>query len=356
MKQQERAEAILERIRRRRVGRVNLMEVCGTHTMAIAKSGIRFLLPEGVRLLSGPGCPVCVTPPEVIDCYLALAMEPDMILCTYGDLMRVPGSRQGDNLNRRKALGARVEIVYSPLDALALARALPEKQIVFLGAGFETTAPGTAIAVREAQRQSVPNFTVLSMLKRVEPALRALMADPEFNVQGFLCPGHVATILGEAGFRFLPEQYSMPAVIAGFAPEEILTAIDLLLAQLEQKTPRLENAYPEAVRPEGNPLARQWMEQVFRPRDDLWRGLGSIPESGLGLRPDYADFDAERRFGLKPQPAETALPCRCGEVIQGKLAPEACPLFGTVCLPEEPVGPCMVSGEGACAAAYKYHL
>jgi len=356
MKRQEGAEAILERIRRRRAGRVNLMEVCGTHTMAIAKSGIRSLLPEGVRLLSGPGCPVCVTPPEVIDCYLALAMEPDVVLCTYGDLMRVPGSRQGDNLNRRKALGAQVEIVYSPLDALALAQAAPERQIVFLGAGFETTAPGTAIALREARRQRIPNFTVLSMLKRVEPALRALMADPEFNVQGFLCPGHVATILGEAGFRFLPEQYSMPAVIAGFAPEEILTAIDLLLAQLEQKRPRLENAYPQAVRPEGNPLARQVMEQVFCPRDDLWRGLGSIPESGLGLRPDYADLDAERRFGLKPKPAETALPCRCGEVIQGKLAPEACPLFGTVCLPEEPVGPCMVSGEGACAAAYKYHL
>ncbi len=356
MKRQEGAEAILERIRRRRAGRVNLMEVCGTHTMAIAKSGIRSLLPEGVRLLSGPGCPVCVTPPEVIDCYLALAMEPDVVLCTYGDLMRVPGSRQGDNLNRRKALGAQVEIVYSPLDALALAQAMPERQIVFLGAGFETTAPGTAIALREARRQRIPNFTVLSMLKRVEPALRALMADPEFNVQGFLCPGHVATILGEAGFRFLPEQYSMPAVIAGFVPEEILTAIDLLLAQLEQKRPRLENAYPQAVRPEGNPLARQVMEQVFCPRDDLWRGLGSIPESGLGLRPDYADLDAERRFGLKPKPAETALPCRCGEVIQGKLAPEACPLFGTVCLPEEPVGPCMVSGEGACAAAYKYHL
>ena len=356
MKRQEGAEAILERIRRRRAGRVNLMEVCGTHTMAIAKSGIRSLLPEGVRLLSGPGCPVCVTPPEVIDCYLALAMEPDVVLCTYGDLMRVPGSRQGDNLNRRKALGAQVEIVYSPLDALALAQAMPERQIVFLGAGFETTAPGTAIALREARRQRIPNFTVLSMLKRVEPALRALMADPEFNVQGFLCPGHVATILGEAGFRFLPEQYSMPAVIAGFVPEEILTAIDLLLAQLEQKRPRLENAYPQAVRPEGNPLARQVMEQVFCPRDDLWRGLGSIPESGLGLRPDYADLDAERRFGLKPKPAETALPCRCGEVIQGKLAPEACPLFGTVCLPEEPVGQCMVSGEGACAAAYKYHL
>ena len=203
MKRQEGAEAILERIRRR-AGRVNLMEVCGTHTMAIAKSGIRSLLPEGVRLLSGPGCPVCVTPPEVIDCYLALAMEPDVVFCTYGDLMRVPGSRQGDNLNRRKALGAQVEIVYSPLDALALAQAMPERQIVFLGAGFETTAPGTAIALREARRQRIPNFTVLSMLKRVEPALQALMADPEFNVQGFLCPGHVATILGEAGFRFLP--------------------------------------------------------------------------------------------------------------------------------------------------------
>lgn len=356
MKQQRKAEALLERIHARQTGPVRLMEVCGTHTMSIAKSGIRSLLPPQVRLLSGPGCPVCVTPPEVIDAYLELAMEPRVTLCTYGDLMRVPGSARGDNLHRRKALGARVEIVYSPLDALELAKETPERQVVFLGAGFETTAPGTAVALLEAKKQHIPNFTVLSMLKRVEPALRALMADPEFQVKGFLCPGHVATILGEAGFRLLPEEYQMPAVIAGFEPEEILLAIDLLLAQLEQKTPRLENAYPEAVRPEGNPVARAILEQVLEPRDDLWRGLGQIPLSGLGLRREYGDYDAEKRFGLTFVPKAMELPCRCGEVIQGKLEPRQCPLFGTVCLPEEPVGPCMVSGEGACAAAYKYQL
>lgn len=356
MKQQRKAEALLERIHARQTGPVQLMEVCGTHTMSIARSGIRSLLPQQVRLLSGPGCPVCVTPPEVIDAYLELAMEPQVTLCTYGDLMRVPGSARGDNLHRRKALGARVEIVYSPLDALELAKETPERQVVFLGAGFETTAPGTAVALLEAKKQHIPNFTVLSMLKRVEPALRALMADPEFQVKGFLCPGHVATVLGEAGFRFLPEEYQMPAVIAGFEPEEILLAIDLLLAQLEQKTPRLENAYPEAVRPDGNPVARAILEQVLEPRDDLWRGLGQIPLSGLGLRREYGDYDAERRFGLTFSQKPMELPCRCGEVIQGKLEPRQCPLFGTVCLPEEPVGPCMVSGEGACAAAYKYQL
>lgn len=356
MKQQRKAEALLERIHARQTGPVQLMEVCGTHTMSIAKSGIRSLLPPQVRLLSGPGCPVCVTPPEVIDAYLELAMEPQVTLCTYGDLMRVPGSARGDNLHRRKALGARVEIVYSPLDALELAEETPERQVVFLGAGFETTAPGTAVALLEAKNRHIPNFTVLSMLKRVEPALRALMADPDFQVKGFLCPGHVATILGETGFRFLPEEYQMPAVIAGFEPEEILLAIDLLLAQLEQKTPRLENAYPEAVRPEGNPVARAILEQVLEPRDDLWRGLGRISLSGLGLRREYADYDAEKRFGLTFVQKPMELPCRCGEVIQGKLEPRQCPLFGTVCLPEEPVGPCMVSGEGACAAAYKYQL
>lgn len=356
MKQHESPESILQRMAARKIGNVNLMEVCGTHTMSIAKSGIRSLLPQNVKLLSGPGCPVCVTPPEVIDAYLALAMEKDIILCTYGDLMRVPGSARGDNLHRRKALGAQVEIVYSPLDALELAKEKPERQVVFLGAGFETTAPGTAVALLEAKAQGVSNFTVLSMLKRVEPALRALMQDPEFNVQGFLCPGHVATILGEGGFRFLPEEYQMPAVIAGFEPEEILNAIDLLLEQIESHCPRLQNAYPAAVRPEGNPAARKVMEQVLMHRDDLWRGLGSIPQSGLGLRPEYADWDAEKRFQLTYVETKMELPCRCGEVIQGKLSPQSCPLFGTVCVPEEPVGPCMVSGEGACAAAYKYAL
>ena len=334
-------------------GPVRLMEVCGTHTMAIARAGIRSVLPEGVELLSGPGCPVCVTPPEVIDAVLELAMRPEILIASYGDMLRVPGSRPGDSLQRRRALGARVELVYSPVDAVELAQREPEKQVVFLGVGFETTAPGTAAALLTAKERGVGNFTVWSMLKRVEPALRALMAMDGFAVQGFLCPGHVATILGEEGFRFLPEDCGMPAVIGGFEPEEILLALLMLLRQIEQGQPRLENAYPRAVSRTGNRLAQRMLDECFVLRTDLWRGLGSIPDSGLALRPELRDYDAESRFAV-PLPQAGPSACRCGEVITGRLRPEQCPLFGARCVPEDPVGPCMVSSEGACAAAYKY--
>ena len=333
---------------------MTLMEVCGTHTMAIARSGLKTLLPENIRLLSGPGCPVCVTPAEVIDGVLELAMEKNVILTTYGDMLRVPGSNPGDSLLRRRALGARVEIVYSPVDAVTLAKENPGREVVFLGVGFETTAPGTAVAVQMAREQGVENFSLLSMLKTVEPALRALIAMEGFRVDGFLCPGHVASIIGEGGFRFLPEEYGLPGVIAGFAPEEILLAVYRLAKQLTEGQARLENAYPRAVRPEGNPLARSMLENCFEPRRDLWRGLGSIDNSGLALRPELAAFDAEKKFGLTAAPAAKPTACRCGDVICGRLGPEECPLFGRRCTPEDPVGPCMVSSEGACAAAYKY--
>ena len=333
---------------------MTLMEVCGTHTMAIARSGLKTLLPGNIRLLSGPGCPVCVTPAEVIDGVLELAMEKNVILTTYGDMLRVPGSNPGDSLLRRRALGARVEIVYSPVDAVTLAKENPGREVVFLGVGFETTAPGTAAAVQMAREQGVENFSLLSMLKTVEPALRALIAMEGFQVDGFLCPGHVASIIGEGGFRFLPEEYGLPGVIAGFAPEEILLAVYRLAKQLTEGQARLENAYPRAVRPEGNPLARSMLENCFEPRRDLWRGLGSIDNSGLALRPELASFDAEKKFGLTAAPAAKPTACRCGDVICGRLGPEECPLFGRRCTPEDPVGPCMVSSEGACAAAYKY--
>ena len=336
------------------LGETRLMEVCGTHTMAIARSGLKTLLPGNIRLLSGPGCPVCVTPAEVIDGVLELAMEKNVILTTYGDMLRVPGSNPGDSLLRRRALGARVEIVYSPVDAVTLAKENPGREVVFLGVGFETTAPGTAAAVQMAREQGVENFSLLSMLKTVEPALRALIAMEGFRVDGFLCPGHVASIIGEGGFRFLPEEYGLPGVIAGFAPEEILLAVYRLAKQLTEGQARLENAYPRAVRPEGNPLARSMLENCFEPRRDLWRGLGSIDNSGLALRPELAAFDAEKKFGLTAAPAAKPTACRCGDVICGRLGPEECPLFGRRCTPEDPVGPCMVSSEGACAAAYKY--
>ena len=341
---------------------VCLMEVCGTHTMAIAKSGIKSILPEKVKLLSGPGCPVCVTPASDLDAILELSMRPNVILATYGDMVRVPGSVPGDHLAKRRALGAQVQVVYSPVDAVELAKQNPEKEVVFLGVGFETTAPGTAAAALTALEEGITNFTVFSMLKTVEPALRALMAMDDFHVQGFLCPGHVATIIGEKGFAFLPEEYRMPAVIAGFDAEDILLAIRQLLLQITNHKPMLENEYKRAVSAEGNKLAQNRMAECFTAGSAEWRGLGSIPKSGLKFRPEFSALDAEKRFpdilsenARRTRANAKSIPaCRCGDVITGRISPAQCPLFGKRCLPEDPVGPCMVSSEGACAAAYKY--
>lgn len=348
------AEKILSEIEKMELGKIKLMEVCGTHTMAIAKSGLRNALPENIELLSGPGCPVCVTPPEVIDAILSLSLQENVIIATYGDMIKVPGSVHGKNLGTARALGAKVEVVYSPLDAIELARENPEYEVVFLGVGFETTAPGTAAAIGAAYDGGVKNFSVLSMLKTVEPALRALIAEDGFDVAGFLCPGHVATILGENGFSFLADEFKIPCVIGGFEPEEILSAVYRLLLQIKEGKPHIENAYPSGVRAGGNPLARKMIDKYLIPRRDIWRGLGEIDGSGLGIREEYAEYDAERKFNIKYVKSEKGNPCRCGEVIRGKLKPCECPLFGRACIPENPVGPCMVSGEGACAAAYKY--
>ena len=348
------AEKLLAAIREMDLPEIRLMEVCGTHTMAIAKSGLRQVLPGNIRLLSGPGCPVCVTPAGVMDEILRLSELPGVILTTYGDLMRVPGSDPEDSLQRRKALGADIRWVYSPMDSLEIAAEHPERQVVFLGVGFETTAPGTALAVLEAKRRGLRNFSMLCLLKRTEPALRALIRRPDFRVNGFLCPGHVATIIGADGFAFLPQDYKLPAVIAGFEPEDILLAVYRLVKQLAEKSPRLENEYTRAVSQEGNRLAQKILAQCFEPRFDIWRGLGGIEASGLGLREELKEFDAERRFRIKYASSEPPTACCCGEVITGRLSPERCPLFGKACTPEDPVGPCMVSSEGACAAAWKY--
>ena len=336
------------------LGETRLMEVCGTHTMAIAKSGIKSMLPEKVKLLSGPGCPVCVTPPQVIDAVLELAMDPEITIATYGDMVRVPGSRPGDSLQRRRALGAKLLVVYSPVDAVEYAKENPDREVVFLGVGFETTAPGTAAAVLTAKEEKVKNFSVLSMLKTVEPALRALMKTEDFKVQGFLCPGHVGTVIGEKGFAFLPEEYQMPAVIAGFEPEDILLSVYLLLRQIAEGRPRVENQYKRAVSPKGNVLAQNMIGRCLEPRADLWRGLGRIENSGLGFRAEFSDFDAEKKFSIRYREETGPSACRCGDVICGRISPSRCPMFGKRCTPEDPVGPCMVSSEGACAAAYKY--
>ena len=329
-----------------------LMEVCGTHTMAIAKMGLKQMLPKNIKLLSGPGCPVCVTPAGVMDEVLRLSENPDVILASYGDMIRVPGSVPGDNLQRRKALGAKVEMVYSALDAVELAEKNPGKHVVFLGVGFETTAPGTAVAILEAKKRKLSGFHVLCMLKRVEPALRALIEADDFQVDGFLCPGHVATIIGEEGFRFLTDEYRIPAVITGFEAGDITTAVYELVRMIRDGKPALWNEYTRAVRPEGNPAARAIMERVFEARKDVWRGLGTMEESGLKIRDEFREFDAELVFDLHPKDKEAVTGCRCGQIIRGVMDPGSCPLFGKVCTPDNPQGACMVSTEGSCFHYY----
>lgn len=335
---------------------MRLMEVCGTHTMAIARAGLKQLLPPEIKLVSGPGCPVCVTAAGAIDELLRISLLPNVTVASYGDLLRVPGSVRGDCLNTRRARGADVKVVYSPMDALELAKQHPEREVVFLGVGFETTAPGTAAAILGAQRQGVENFSVLSLLKYTLPAVRVLLSDPECAIDGLLCPGHVATILGAEVFRFLPEEYQKPAVVAGFETADVVQGITTLAGLVEQGKAELVNAYPRGVRPHGNPVARAAMEQVFEARDDVWRGLGMIPQSGMAIKPEFAAHDAGKKFGFTPEDRELQSPCRCGDVLRGALAPGDCPLFGKACTPADPVGPCMVSGEGACAAAYKYSI
>lgn len=349
-----RSAEIIERINALPKLRVRLMEVCGTHTMAIARAGLKRLLPEGVELVSGPGCPVCVTPPELMDAALELASRPGVTVASYGDMLRVPGSRRGDDLAHRRARGGSVELVYSPMDAVELAKRHPEREVVFLGVGFETTAPGTAASILAAREQGVRNYSVFPMLRLVEPALRALIGSEGFDVQGFLCPGHVAVITGAEHFRFLPVEYGLPAVVAGFEPEDILLSVYELLRMLADGKPGLVNEYSRAVSAEGNALAQSMLCRAFVPVRASWRGLGEIESSGLALAPELSDCDAVKKLGIETGKAAPPTACRCGEVITGRMPPEGCPLFGKVCTPEDPVGPCMVSSEGACAAAYKY--
>ena len=348
------AAELVEDIRRRTANRppVRIMEICGTHTMAIAKAGLRTLLAPGVELISGPGCPVCVTPAGEIDAALSLCERPGIILATYGDLM--PGSVRGDTLLARRAAGADVRTVYSAADAVDLARSNPGREVVFLGVGFETTTPGTAACLLDAAGSNLDNFSVFCLLKRTEPALRALLNAPDCGVDALLCPGHVAAITGAEAFGFLPREYGLPAVVSGFDAGDVLYSIWRLVCMVCDGVPALENEYSRLVTAGGNAAARAVAEQVFQPADSLWRGLGEIPDSGLTLRPKYARFDAAARYGLERTRGAEPPGCRCGSVIRGVLHPEQCPLFGKVCRPEDPVGPCMVSSEGACAAAWKY--
>jgi len=334
------------------VGRqVTVMEVCGTHTHAIAAAGLRGLLPPGVRLISGPGCPVCVTPVDYLDRAIALGRRSEVILCTFGDLVRVPASRS--SLEHERAHETDVRIVCSPRDALAIARENEDRTVVFLAVGFETTIPGIAAAIAEAEADGVSNFLVLPGGKLIEPPLRALMEDDEVGVDGFLLPGHVSVILGADFYRFVSDEFEVPAAIAGFTPADVMRALVAIVGQIRDGCARVQNLYARAVRPEGNLTAKALMARYFEPRDDRWRGLGTIPASGVALSPAVAWRDAS---WIPVDPGVPIEPhgCRCGEILKGVIEPRDCPLFAHACSPEHPVGACMVSSEGTCAAWYRH--
>lgn len=331
---------------------VRLMEVCGTHTVSLFRTGVKSLIPANVRLISGPGCPVCVTSQGYIDAACELAGHRDVTICTYGDMLRVPG-RTG-SLEQRRANGAQVVVVYSIRDAVRFAAEHNDRQVVFLAVGFETTAPATAAAVLEAHARGLDNFFVLMGHKLVIPAMSALLAAGDVGIDGFICPGHVSVIIGASAYQPIVQIYGKPCVVTGFEPEQMLLGILRLIEQIAGNRPELENVYRVAVEQNGNAVALQLIDEVFEPAPTIWRAMGTIPDSGLELRGPYRRFDALRRFSLSIGPDYDPPGCRCGEVIQGKVEPTECPLFAHGCTPARPIGPCMVSSEGTCAAWYKY--
>ena len=346
------ARAVAEAIHARSTRPVRLMEFCGGHTHAILRFGIPYLLPPTVELRSGPGCPVCVTAAADLDQAIALAQVEDVILTTFGDMIRVPGSRA--SLAQAKAEGADVRVVYSPLDALRIAHQNPDRPVVFLGVGFETTAPMVGSAVLAAEAQELGNFYVFSTHKLTPPATHAILNAGEVALDGIIGPGHVTTVIGSDGWRFLPDDYGIPCAIAGFEPLDILRAVLALVEMVEAGQPAVNNTYARSVHAAGNAAAQQAMARVFEIVDTEWRGLGTVPASGLRVRETYARFDAARAFQVAVPPAREPPGCRCGEVLRGVLLPTECALFARVCTPQNPVGPCMVSAEGACAAYYQY--
>jgi len=339
----------IERVTR---GSWKLMEMCGGQTHAIVKFGIDELLPKGLQLIHGPGCPVCVTPIEIIDKALEIAARPEVTFCSFGDMLRVPGSNR--DLLWVKANGGQVRIVYSPLDALKIAEQQPDRQVVFFAVGFETTAPATALAVYQAAQRKLNNFTMLVSHVLVPPAIEAILDSSDCQVNGFLAAGHVCTVMGYEEYLPIADRHHVPIVVTGFEPVDILQGILMCIQQLEQGRSVVENQYSRSVRPEGNATAQRLMNQVFQIVPRKWRGIGEIPRSGLGLRPEFALFDAEERFGAAQMLPDESLECQSGLVLRGKMKPAACPAFGVRCTPEHPLGATMVSSEGACAAYYRY--
>jgi hydrogenase expression/formation protein HypD len=319
--------------------------------MAIARYGIRELLPEGIRLISGPGCPVCVTPNRMVDYAVALSRRPDIIVTTFGDMMKVPGS--SSSLDREHARGGDVRIVTSTLEALAIAEKNPEKKVVFLGVGFETTAPTIAASLVESRQRNLKNYFVLSAHKVIPPAMEAL-SQGEVKIDGYLCPGHVSAIIGSLPYIPLADKFGIGCVVSGFEPLDVLQSVLMLVNQLKEKNPSVEIQYSRVVKPEGNVTAQKAIETVFEPADSEWRGVGAIPMSGLKIREDFSEWDAEKKVPVEVEPTKEPKGCLCGQVLQGMVQPPSCRHFGKTCTPGNPVGPCMVSSEGTCAAYYRY--
>ena len=345
---------IARRIEELSSGSAKIMEVCGTHTMSAARFGLKSLLPEDVKLVSGPGCPVCVTDQTDIDAFLALGSDSRNVLASFGDMLRVPGTET--SLEKLRAEGADVRVVYSPLDAVDLAEKHVDRNVVFFGVGFETTMPTVAVALLAARERNLGNFSVLCVHKTMPSALRALLESGQTSVSGLLCPGHVTTIIGAEAYHFIPREFGMPCAVTGFEPVDMMLGIEAILRQMSEGHPRVDNVYTRAVRENANPRAKALLDEVFEPCDARWRGLGVIPGSGVRIREKYAELDASKRLAgaFANLPAVRQTPCQCGDVLRGAIEPADCVQFGTGCTPLQPLGPCMVSSEGACAAAYRY--
>jgi hydrogenase expression/formation protein HypD len=350
------AEGLISSIKKRSQKlkrQINIMEVCGTHTHSISRFGIRDLLPDNIRLISGPGCPVCVTSIEDIDIALYLAARDGVIFTTFGDMLRVPGT-DGITLEKIRSRGAEIEVVSSAMGALDLEEKNKGKEVILMGIGFETTSPTIASVVKTAKKRGIENFSVFSVHKVIPPAIKALLADQNLNIDGFLCPGHVSTIIGTKPYSIITEK-NHAAVISGFEPIDILEGIFMILGQMIDERWEVEIQYKRGVKADGNPNARAALEEVFEVSDANWRGLGMIPDSGLVFNEKYEYFDALKRFDVPAIESKENQACSCGDILKGLMSPDECPLFREVCTPRNPVGPCMVSSEGACAAYYKYH-
>lgn len=332
---------------------ITLMEVCGTHTQAFFRYGLKSLLPENIKLLSGPGCPVCVSPNSFLDRAIACARKEDLTVVSFGDMLRVPGSTS--SLEKERAKGSDIRIVYSTLDALSIADKNKDKKIVFLGVGFETTTPLIAASILEAEQNNLCNYFVLSAHKLIPPAMKTLVNTKELNIDGFICPGHVSTIIGSPPYQFIARDYHIPCVIAGFEPLDIMQGIYMLIKQIKEARAEVEIQYTRSVKKEGNPRALEIMQRVFEVENSQWRGLGEIPRSGLKIKDEFSAFDAEINIDVQVEPAKEHPNCICGQILRGVKTPPHCSLFRKVCTPQNPLGACMVSSEGTCAAYYKYY-